>query len=431
VKVQLAYGERGLTVDLPDKNVTVVAPRYLSALPDESGAVRNALREPIASRPLRELVRPTDRVVIVISDITRPVPNQTIFPPMLGELSHVPDRQITILNGVGLHRPNTPAELERMLGFEVVARFRIVNHDAHHLDDLIKVGTSRFGGEIWLNREYVEADVRIVTGFIEPHFFAGFSGGQKGVIPGVAGVSTITHNHSAKMIGHSRARWGELQGNPIHEEQREGVSFAPPHFLVNVATNREKRITAVFAGHYIEAHEAGCAFVRDAAMQPVPSRYPIVITTNSGYPLDLNLYQAVKGMAAAEEIVAPGGTIVMAAECREGVGHGDFADLLHRERTPVAIAGLIERPDFQMLDQWQVQILARILTRHRVLLYSDRIAPDEVRRAHLEPIDSIESAVAELLADYGSDAPICVLPEGPLTIPFAPTSATPPSSVRQ
>ena len=420
MKVQLAYGERGLTVELPHANVTVVTPRFLDALPDEAGSITRALRHPTDSPALRDVASAADRVVIVISDITRPVPNRTIFPPMLAELAHVPDDQITILNGVGLHRPNSPAELERMLGRDVVARFRVVNHDAQRRDDLVKVGTSRFGGEIWLNRLYVEADVRVVTGFIEPHFFAGFSGGQKGVIPGVAGVKTITHNHSAGMIGHPHARWGELRGNPIHEEQREGVSFAPPHFLVNVATNRDKKITGIFAGSYLAAHEAGCAFVRETAMQPVPQRYPIVITTNSGYPLDLNLYQAVKGMAAAEEIVAPGGTIIIAAECREGVGHGEFAELLHRGDDPMAIAGLIERPGFQMLDQWQVQILARILTRHRVLLYSDRIAPEEVRRAHLEPITSIEAAVADLLEYYGEDAAICVLPEGPLTIPVAP-----------
>jgi nickel-dependent lactate racemase len=261
--------------------------------------------------------------------------------------------------------------------------------------------------------------VRIVTGFIEPHFFAGFSGGPKGVIPGVAGARTIVRNHSAPMIGHPRARWGVTRGNPIHEEHREGVALAPPHFLINLSTNRDKQITAVFAGDYLEAHEVGCEFVRNAAMRPVGRRFPIVVTTNSGYPLDLNLYQAVKGMAAAEEVVAPGGAIVMAAECRDGVGHGDFAHLLDLADTPSALLGMIESRDFQMLDQWQVQILARILHHHRVYLYSDRLAPEEIRRAKLIPAASVESVVACLLDEYGADAPICVLPQGPLTIPVA------------
>ncbi len=416
--VRIAYGEQGLTLHLPGRHVDLVEPRYLAALPDESAAVSEGLRHPIASPPLRELVRPNDRVVIVFSDITRPVPNRTIFPPLLAELSHVPDDRITLLNGVGLHRPNTAAELDRMLGPEVARRYRVVNHDALDETGLAYLGNSRFGGEIWLNRAYVDADVRIVTGFIEPHFFAGFSGGPKGVIPGVAGARTITHNHDAAMIGHPNARWGVTIGNPIHEEQREGVALAPPRFLVNVATNREKRITGVFAGDYLRAHEAGCAFVREAAMREVERRYPIVITTNSGYPLDLNLYQAVKGMAAAEEIVTPGGAIVMAAECREGVGHGDFAHILEMRESPRAILEMIESPDFQRLDQWQVQILARILTRGRVFLYSDRLSAADVRRAHLEPIESIEATVEQLLDEYGPEAPICVLPQGPMTIPF-------------
>jgi nickel-dependent lactate racemase len=417
--VQLAYGERGLAVRLPDDGVTVVEPEYVPGLPDERGAVREALRRPIGAQPLRESVRSSDRVVIVTSDITRPVPNRTILPPLLAEIDHVPDARITILNGVGLHRSNTTDELERMFGTEIVRRFQVVNHDAQNETDLAQVGTSSHGTEIWLNRRYVDADVRIVTGFIEPHFFAGFSGGPKGVIPGVAGARTITRNHSAPMIGHPRARWGVTRGNPIHEEHREGVALAPPHFLLNVATNRDRQVTGVFAGDYLAAHQAGCDFVRESAMRPVGRRFPIVITTNSGYPLDLNLYQAVKGMAAAEEIVEPGGTIVMAAECREGIGHGDFAHLLERADSPSAVLGMIESPGFQMLDQWQVQILARILHRHRVLLYSDRLTPDETRRAHLIPIDQIESAIAQLRDEYGPTTPICVLPQGPLTIPIA------------
>jgi lactate racemase len=216
MEITLAYGEQGLRVRLPGENVTLVEPTYRRGLSDERAAIVEALRNPIESAPLRELVRATDRVVVVFSDITRPVPNRTIFPPLLAELGQVPDAQIVLLNGTGLHRPNTPDELARMLGPEIVARYRTINHDAQASDELVFVGQSSFGGEIWLNRRYVEADVRIVVGFIEPHFFAGFSGGPKGVMPGVAGARTITHNHNARMIGHPRARWGITLGNPIH-----------------------------------------------------------------------------------------------------------------------------------------------------------------------------------------------------------------------
>lgn len=422
MEIDLAYGEQGLTLRLPERiarQTVVVEPRYLPGLPDQQGAIQSALREPIGASPLGQLARRDQRAVVVFSDLTRPVPNRTIFPPLLAELADIPDNQITLLNGTGLHRPNTPAELEWMLGGDIVGRYRVVNHDAHDSANLVQVGTTRFGTEIWLNRHYFEADLRIVVGFIEPHFFAGFSGGPKGIIPGVAGEATIVHNHGARMIGHPRARWSVTRGNPIHEDHRAGVALAPPHFLVNVATNRDKAVTAVFAGDYLLAHERGCAFVRDAAMQPVPHRFPIVVTTNSGYPLDLNLYQAVKGMAAAEEIVAPGGAIVMAAECREGTGHGDFARLLELAPTPAEILARIEQdPEFRVLDQWQVQILTRILTNHRVYLHSDRLSPSEIRRAHLEPAESLESTIAQLLDEFGPDSPICVLPQGPLTIPY-------------
>jgi len=420
-EVGLAYGERGLTLRLPEgiaRNVTVVEPRYVPGIADQHEAVKDAIRHPIDAPPVRELARWASRAVVVFSDLTRPVPNRTIFPPLLAELAELPDDKVTLLNGTGLHRPNTPEELDWMLGPEVVGRFRVVNHDAHDSANLIKVGTSSYGGEIWLNRHYVEADLRIVVGFIEPHFFAGFSGGPKGIIPGIAGAATITHNHSATMIGHPKARWGITRGNPIHEEHREGVALAPPHFLVNVATNRDREVTAVFAGDYLGAHERGCAFVRDTAMRAVDRRFPIVVTTNSGYPLDLNLYQAVKGMAAAEEITAPGGAIIMAAECREGFGHGDFAQILDLGATPRELLTRIESPGFHMLDQWQVQILARILAEHRVFLYADGLSPAEVRRAHLEPSISIEATISALIQEYGADAPICILPQGPLTIPY-------------
>lgn len=417
MQVELAYGTRWLTVDLPDGRTTVVEPIHYPSLTDEAGAIREALRRPFAGVPLRNLVRRDDRVVVVFSDLTRPVPNHLIVPAILDELD-LPPEQVTLLNATGLHRPNTTEELERMLGAEIVRRYGVVNHDAEDEAAHVLVGTTAAGTPIWLDRHYAEATLRIVTGFIEPHFFAGFSGGSKSVLPGVAGAATIMANHNAAKIGHPNATWAVTSGNPIFEESREAVRKVPPHFLVNVTLNREKRVTGVFAGAWEETHDAGCAFVKESAMRPVDEPFDVVVTTNSGYPLDLNLYQAVKGMSAAAQIVRPGGAIVVVAECREGVGHGCFAQLLHRCRSPEEILDLIHRPDFAMPDQWQVQIQAEILRKARVYLYSDHLADADIRAAHLLPCRDVSATVRDLLSEAGPHARAGVLPLGPLTVPY-------------
>ncbi len=280
------------------------------------------------------------------------------------------------------------------------------------------MGRSSYGGEIWLNNDYLRADVRIVTGFIEPHFFAGFSGGPKGIVPGVAGINTIMHLHNAQMIGHPSSTWAQLEGNPVQGEIREAVAMAPPHFMVNVALNAQRQITALWAGHYIEAHEVGCRFVAEQATRPVEDLFDIVITTNSGYPLDQNLYQAGKGMSAAARIVRPGGAIIAAAECCDGLpDHGNFKDLLQMRSTPKALLEMIEAPGFALYDQWEAQTQAIVQCRADVYLYSS-LDPQTVRNAMLTPIDDIGVALAALIERYGPNARIAVLPEGPQTVPY-------------
>jgi lactate racemase len=417
MRVDLAYGRGRLAVEVPDHAV-VIRPEELPGLADERAAFEEAVRRPIASRPLDELAKSNDTVAIVIADITRPSPSERLVPWLMAELSHVPRENFVIVNGTGSHRANTREELVRMLGAEVVETVRIVNHNAFDDATLTHLGRTSYGGEVWVNNDYLRADVRIATGFIEPHFFAGFSGGPKGVVPGVAGIKTIMHLHNAEMIGHPNSTWALLEGNPVQGQIREAVAMAPPHFMVNVAVNTQRQITAVWAGHYIEAHEVGCRFVAEHATRPVEEPFDIVITTNSGYPLDQNLYQTVKGMSAAARIVRPGGAIVAVSECSDGLpAHGNYKDLLRMRSTPQDLLAMIEAPGFALYDQWQAQSQALVQQRAEVYLCSS-LPADVVRDAMLIPIDSVESALRVLLERYGPGARIAVLPEGPQTVPF-------------
>ena len=355
MKTSLQYGKGEVLVEVPDDSV-VVEPRELAGLEDEKQAVIDALRKPVGLPPLRDMVKPTDKIAIVISDITRPTPNHKLVPWILEELSYVPLENFVIINGTGTHRDQTREEFVQMLGDRVVDNVKIINHHCHNKDELVNLGTSRFGCDVYLNKAYVEADFRIVTGFIEPHFFAGFSGGPKGVMPGIAGIETILTFHNARMIGDPLSTWGNLEHNPLQEMTREVNLMCKPSFMVNVTLNKAKDITGVFAGELFEAHAAGCEFAKRHAMIPVDHRFDVVLTSNSGYPLDQNLYQAVKGMSAAHQIVKQGGTIVCAAECSDGIpDHGNFAQILKMRKTPSELLEMIENPAFQKFDQWQVQ----------------------------------------------------------------------------
>jgi nickel-dependent lactate racemase len=326
--------------------------------------------------------------------------------------------QIVLLNQLGSHRPNTPEELERMLTPAVCRDFRVLNHEPENPAALVQVGRTQRGAPALLNRHCVEADVRIVTGFIEPHFFAGFSGGPKGIMPGVAGLETIMSNHGPENIASPRAAFGITEGNPLWEELRDIARLAGPSFLLNVTLNEAREITRVFAGDLVQAHRAGCEFVRQAAMQPCKEPFAVVVTTNSGYPLDLNLYQGVKGMSAGARIVRPGGVLILACECREGLpSHSSFERILRSAASPAELLARMAAAGGIQPEQWQVQIQALIQSRARVLLYSS-LAPEQIRAAHLEPCPDIAVAVEQALAAAGPEARVAVLPQGPLTIPY-------------
>ena len=417
MKVNLAYGSGHLPIEVPDDRTTVIEPAHIDGLADEKAAVLDALQNPIGSQPLLERILPDTKICIAFTDITRATPNDRIIPWLLEHLGG-PNDNITLLNQLGTHRPNTREELETMLTREVVANYRVLNHEPENPEALVQVGTTADGTPALLNRHIVEADLRIITGFIEPHFFAGFSGGVKGIMPGCAGLETVMSNHGAKNIGDPQATFGVTEGNPLWEELRDIALKTGPSFLLNVTLNEQRDITNVFAGDIIEAHKTGCVFVKKSAMQPVEQPFDIVVTTNSGYPLDLNLYQGVKGMSAGARVLKEGGTLILAAECREGVPDGSpLDDLLRSAGSIEEILAMLSTPGFVRPEQWQAQIQALVQRRAEVLVCCE-LDDATLRACHLAPCADINAEVAKRLAKLGPDARVAVLPQGPLTIPY-------------
>jgi nickel-dependent lactate racemase len=338
---------------------------------------------------------------------------------IFAELPHVRREDVTILIATGTHRANTPDELERMLGREILQQCRVINHDSRDAATLQYVGRTATGVEVRINRQWLAADVRITTGFVEPHFFAGFSGGPKMVAPGLAGLDTVMTLHDARRIGHPNATWGVTEGNPVHDDVREIARMIPVDFAIDVTLNRDQQITAAFAGEILEEHRRACAHAKHTAMRAVPAAFDVVLTTNSGYPLDQNLYQAVKGMSAAAKIVKPHGTIVCAAECRDGLpSHGSYGAVLASQPDPEALLAMINTPGYSTPDQWQVQIQAQIQLKATVLVKTSGLTPAALRAAHFTPTDDVEAAVRDALRQAGAGATLCVLPQGPQTIPY-------------
>jgi lactate racemase len=419
MQIELEYGKTGLRLELPEAwDVSVIEPKYIPGLPDPEAALRRALQAPLGSPPLRARARSGLQVGIVFSDITRPTPHRLILPAVLSELEGIPDLRVTLFNALGTHRPNTRDELREMLGDDLLERYPIVQNDAFDRGTHAYLGMTASGDKVWLNRELLSCDLKVLTGFIEPHMFAGFSGGGKALLPGMAWQSSVLNNHRASLIADPRATWGVTQGNPIFAEIQQAAGMAGEVFLLNVALNKHKQITGVFAGDLTAAHTAGCAFARETAMVPVLQPFEIVLTGNSGYPLDLNLYQAVKGMSAAAQIVRPGGAIIIAADCWDGIPeHGRYAQLLRESKDPQALLEMImSSPPGQ--DHWQAQIQAQVQQKAEVYVYSHNLSDEQVRGALLEPCGDIVGRLEALVGKYGPGTRICVLPEGPMTIPY-------------
>src|SRR3954447_13671919 len=417
VDINLAYGSTGLRVHLPS-SATVITPRPRHAAPDPMATLRQAIARPVAGPPLRDIARPGQRVAISVCDVTRPQPRELMLLALMEALDGlIRPEDVVVLIATGTHRASTREERRAMLGDEVLATWRVIDHDARDRSSLVDLGMV---GDVpvLLNREWVEADLRITTGFVEPHFFAGFSGGPKMVAPGLAGLDTTLELHNARRIGDPRATWGITEGNPVHDAVRAIAAATGVGFALDVLLDEHQRITRAFGGEILAMHREACEAARREAMHAVDRPFDVVVTSNSGYPLDQNLYQAVKGMSAAAEVVRPGGTIVCAAECRDGLpDHGSYATLLHEGRSPADLLDRIAASPVTVPDQWQVQIQARIQGKAQILVHADGLEDTEVRAAHLEPVADIDDVIRRLEAAGGAER-ICVLPEGPQTIAY-------------
>lgn len=418
--VLLDYGPGGLPFRIPTAfrdRTRVIRPRFPPALADPEAAIRAVLQRPHAGPPLRDRIGPGSRVAISVCDGTRAQPRRPMLRAILDELP-TPPEQVTLLVATGTHRGNTAEELEAMFGRELLAACEVVNHDCRDRSQLVRRPDTGDGVPVWLDRRFMEADHRVTTGFVEPHFFAGFSGGPKMVAPGLAGLNTILALHNGPRIGHPDAVFGVTRGNPVHDPIREIAAGAGVDFALDVLLDGEKRITGVFGGDLAAEHEAAQEQSRSEAMRAVDSRFDVVVTTNSGHPLDQNLYQSIKGMSAAERIVRRGGLILCAAECRDGIpDDGAYARALRAGRDLAEVAGALAAAPRTRPDDWQVQVHCRIRERARVGLFS-ALAPETVRAVHLDPVEDLDRAAAEALEAAGPDARLAVLPHGPVTIPY-------------
>ncbi len=419
MRVSLAYGDTGLEIEVPDR-AEVIYPRAAAPVPNAAVALTAALRDPVSGPPLAERVRPGQTVAISVCDGTRAQPSSLMLPAVLAELDGIINfDDVVVLVATGTHRANTEPELRAMLGDVVVDSVRVVNHDSRNASRLTWMGTFGADVPVWLNTEWVAADVKITTGFVEPHFFAGFSGGPKMVAPGLAGLDTVLVLHDAARIGHPRATWGITEGNPVHDDVRAIAAGTGVTFALDVVLNQEKQIVAAFGGDILPMHARAAKLAKRLAMRELAAPCDIVVTTCSGFPLDQNLYQSVKGMSAASRVVRDGGMIICAAECRDGYpDHGSYREVLRSAESPQALLAEITGRSVTVPDQWQVQIQAQIQVRSTVVMHTSYLSDADLADAHLQQTADISDTVAARLRQLGPAARICVLPEGPQTIPY-------------
>ena len=420
LKVKLDYGRTGLDVELPaERVVATLAIRDVPPLADPQAAVAKALQDPIGTPALRQVAQGRKDACILICDITRPVPNRTILRPMLEVLDQagIARERTLILVATGLHRPSTDAEKLEMLGEEIVANYRVEDHFGTRLDEHTFVGTTSRGIPGWIDSRYVRADLKIATGLIEPHLMAGYSGGRKLICPGVAALETVKRWHGPELLEHPNADCGILEGNPVHEQNTEIARMAGCDFIVNVTLDSDRRVTSVVAGDMEQAFLAGVRFMEGVSKAVVPRPMEIVVTSSAGYPLDTTFYQAVKGLTGCLPIVKEGGTIIMAASLSEGLGSPEFQSLFRESPSLEVFMERILGKDYFVMDQWQLEELAKVRRKARVKIVSDGLSADVLSTCFVEPAPSVESALAESLAEYGAEAQVAVIPKGPYVLP--------------
>ncbi len=419
MRVEMRYGTGTLPIEIPDKNVAGVLEISESVpLSDGDRAVQEALVQPIASPPLAELATGRESACIVISDITRPVPNKVILPPILATLEQtgIPREKITILIATGIHRPNNAEELEIMVGRDLMERYRIVNHFSQQPEAHTYLGTTQNGTPVHIDKTYLEADMKIITGLIEPHLMAGYSGGRKAICPGIASIETMKVMHGPELMEHPKSAVGILEGNPFHLEATEIALMAGVDFNVNVAIDKYRQITGVFAGDMVASHRVGAAFVEKHAKVTLPAAADAVVVSSAGYPLDATFYQAIKGLLTAVEVVKQGGSILLVAACSEGIGSKPFTDLIFKTDDLTAFVQGLYNPANFVIDQWQLEELAKVARKADIYFYTDGIPYHQRVKLFVHPLKKAQEGIEEILTRYGTDAQIAVIPEGPYVL---------------
>jgi nickel-dependent lactate racemase len=420
MQITLDYGKTGLAVMLPDDRLVAPPLTIRPALPisDPMTALEAALAAPIGTPPLAELAKGKKSACVVVCDITRPVPNKLILPPVLRtlEAAGLPRSGITILVATGLHRPNEGAELIELVGDFVAANYRCVNHHGKATDEHDYLGTTPSGVPAWIDSRYTRAELKITTGLIEPQLMAGYSGGRKLICPGIAGLETVKVWHGPRFLEHPLADCGSIEGNPVHEENTRIALMAGCDFIVNVCIDGQRRVTWLGAGDMIRAWERGVEFCRESVRAGVPARADVVVTSCAGYPLDTTWYQAIKGLTGALPIVRKGGTIVLAASLTEGLGSHEFRAALEAYEATGAYDKPSVSPTCEM-DEWQLVMLKKVLAHCRVKVVTGGLPADVLRRCRVEAAATVELAVAESLAEYGPRATLAVIPKGPYVLP--------------
>ncbi len=419
----MAYGIDGIEFELDDELVVdVVKATSEPSLSNPHQVIIDACNKPLFCRPLREILakRKDGKICIVISDSTRPVPSKIILEALMEFFTEfkVLDEDIQILIATGLHRKSTPKELRQMLGNDIRFRFDILNHDAQDAESLEYLGENKFGNPIYINKAYIDAEIKIITGYVEPHFFAGFSGGRKAIVPGIAGSETIARNHSVLNIASEKARFGILKNNPIYEDaidiaKKNGIK---PDFMVNVCLNPAHQITKVIAGA-LQSHQELVMYQERQCFHPISELYDVVICGNGGYPLDLNLYQAVKSMTVGESGVKPGGVIITVNECRDGVGQHEFQDMINLDLSPAEFQIQLSEGKITCPDQWESQVLVRVLQKCEVYVISS-LSQGDLGKLGLKYAPTVEIAVESCKQRYGAQMRVLVLPDGPSILPI-------------
>ena len=423
--IKFDYGKDGIEIQInPSWNLTVFRPKSQELIEDTNKSIREAINNPIGTIPLKDIIKEKGnlkQICIVVSDATRPVPSKIILKALIEELNSygIEDNQILILIATGLHRCSREDELERILGTELKNRLKSIDHVATDNDSLKYFGKASDGIPIYINKHYCESDLKILTGYVEPHFFFGFAGGRKSIAPGIAGAETIQANHSAENIAHPMARFGIDEGNPMHENSKQISNIIGADFIVNVCINEHHEITQVAAGNIKLVHERLVNYQLNYIFKEIDELYDIVICGNGGYPLDLNLYQAVKSMAIGEIAVKEGGTIISVNELSDGVGIGqeNFRDLIFSGKNPKTLYEQVLNKEIIIPDQWEIQVLTRIMMKAEIYVISS-LKEEDIGNIGLKHADSVEEAIEASLKKHGKGAKILILPNGPQVIPI-------------